>query len=168
MCTLTTGFGLDCKTSNGGLKKVFIQAKDESEFTIVSGEVTAIDSGVWYQYDLQPQTASFEETLTFNRDNSTIFYSQTIAMKLHRLSTAKRNELIEVAQARIWAIVVDANDNYILCGLENGLDLSTRTGSTGTALGDFNGYDLALTHETPNPSYHLNATAIEDIDIAIA
>ena len=168
MCTLTSGFGLDCKTSTGGLKKVYLQSKGDSDFTFTGGEITAIDSGNWYEYDLQPQTANFEETLTFNRDNSTIFYSQTIAMKLHKLSTAKRNELVEVAQARIWAIVVDANNNYILCGFENGLDLSTRTGSTGTALGDFNGYDLALTHETPNPAYHLTSTAIEDLEIVTA
>jgi hypothetical protein len=168
MCTLTTGFGLDCKTLSGGLKKVYLQSKGDSDFQITAGEVVSIDSGDWYEYDLQPQTASFEETLTFNRDNSTIFYTQTISMKLHRLSTPKRNELIEVAQARIWAIVVDANNNYILCGFENGLDLSTRTGSTGTALGDFNGYDLALTHEAPNPAYHLNATAIQDMDIVTA
>ncbi|CAB4153558.1 hypothetical protein UFOVP636_8 [uncultured Caudovirales phage] len=167
MCTLTTGFGLDCKTSSGGLKKVYLQSKGDSEFTFLDGEVTAIpDSGDWYEYDLQPQTANFDEPLTFNRDNSTIFYTQTITMKLHRLSSAKRNELIQVAQARIWAIVVDANDNYLLCGFENGLDLSTRTASTGTALGDFNGYDLALTHEAPNPAYHLTAPAIADISIA--
>lgn len=167
MCTLTSGFGLDCKTSVGGLKKVYLQSKDDSTFTFVDGEVTAITGGSdWFEYDLQPQTANFEEPLTFNRDNSTIFYTQTITMKLHRLSTAKRNELIQVAQSRVWAIVVDANDNYILCGFENGLDLSTRTASTGTALGDFNGYDLALTHESPNPAYHLTASATDDINVA--
>jgi hypothetical protein len=166
MCTLTSGFGLDCKTSSGGLKRVYIQSKGGSEIGFTDGEVSSIDvDDDWFIYDLQPQTANFDEPLTFNRDNSTIFYTQTISMKLHRLSSAKRNELIQVAQSRIWAIVVDANDNYILCGFENGLDLSTRTASTGTALGDFNGYDLALTHEAPNPAYHLTETAIENLPV---
>jgi hypothetical protein len=160
-CTLSSGFTLDCKSGIGGIKQIVLVDKAEvTSFTFDASEVvTAIagaTSGDLYTYELPTQTGSFEETINFNRDNGTIFYTQTVNVMLHKLSAAKRLELQSVAQARVIVFVNDTNDNWWAVGYEYGADLSTATAGTGTALGDANQYTLAFTHESQKRAYLLD------------
>lgn len=161
-CELSTGFTLDCKDSIGGIKKIVLTDKSNvTSFAFQVGtdivtQINAVDQNAIYTYELPTQTGSFEETINFNRDNGTVFYTQTVNVMLHKLSAAKRLELQAVAQARVIVFVNDSNDNWWAIGYEYGSDLSTSTAATGTALGDANGYTLAFTHETPNRAYKLN------------
>lgn len=162
-CELSTGFTLDCKDGIGGIKKIVLLEQnlvagvtlDSSE--VITGITGPTDADL-YTYELPTQTGSFEETINFNRDNGTVFYTQTVNVMLHKLSAAKRKELKTVAQARLVVFVLDSNDNWWAIGIEYGADLSTGTAATGTALGDANGYTLAFTHETPKRAYKLNGT----------
>lgn len=157
-CELSTGFTLDCKDGIGGIKKIILcdtvtsLTLDANE--IVTDIVGAI-AGDLYTYELPTQTGSFEETINFNRDNGTVFYTQTVNVMLQKLSSAKRLELQTVAQARPIIFVEDSNSNWWAVGYEYGADLSTSTAGTGTALGDMNGYTLAFVHETPKRAYKL-------------
>jgi len=160
-CELSTGFTLDCKDGIGGIKQIVLVDKTEvSSFSLDANEiVTAINgpaSGDLYTYELPTQTGSFEETINFNRDNGTVFYTQTVNVMLQKLSSAKRLELQNVAQARVIVFVEDTNGNWWAVGYEYGADLSTATGATGTVLGDMNGYTLAFTHESPKRAYVLD------------
>jgi hypothetical protein len=163
-CELSTGFTLDCKDGIGGIKKiVLIDKANVNSFSFQEGTeiVTAInadDQNDIYTYELPTQTGSFEETINFNRDNGTVFYTQTVNVMLQKLSYAKRLELQNVAQARVIVFVEDTNGNWWAVGYEYGADLSTSTAATGTVLGDMNGYTLAFTHETPKRAYKLNAS----------
>jgi hypothetical protein len=159
-CELTTGFTLDCKDGVGGVIEIVLaDYLSLNDFTFnATEEVTAINGYTisdLFTYSLPTQTASFEETINFNRDNGTVFYTQTVNVMLHKLSSAKRLELQSVAQARLIVFVKDSNQNWWAVGYENGADLSTSTASTGTALGDMNGFTLAFTHETPKRAYKL-------------
>jgi hypothetical protein len=157
-CELSIGFDLECKSGIGGIKKIILcdtvtsLTLDANE--IVTDIVGAI-SGDLYTYELPTQTGSFEETINFNRDNGTVFYTQTVNVMLQKLSSAKRLELQTVAQARPIIFVEDSNSNWWAVGYEYGADLSTSTAGTGTALGDMNGYTLAFVHETPKRAYKL-------------
>jgi hypothetical protein len=113
---------------------------------------------------LPTQTGSFEETINFNRDAGTIFYTQTVNVMLNKLSASKRLELQTVAQGRPMVFVNDSNDNWWAVGYEFGADLSTGTAATGTALGDMNGYTLAFVHETPKRAYKLSGTPLSILD----
>jgi len=161
MCELSSGFTLDCKDGIGGIKQIVLLDK-----TLVTGitldasqVITAIagptDADL-YTYELPTQTGSFEETINFNRDNGTVFYTQTVNVMIHKLSAAKRLELQSVAQARVIVFVEDTNGNWWAVGYEYGADLSTATAGTGTVLGDANGYTLAFTHEAAVRAYKLN------------
>ena len=159
-CELNIGFGLDCKDGIGGIKKIVLtDFTNVDSFTLDSDEVvTAIianDAQEIYTYELPTQTGSFEETINFNRDAGTIFYTQTVNVMLNKLSAAKRLELQNVATARVVVFVNDSNDNWWAVGYEYGADLSTATAGTGTVLGDMNGFTLAFTHETPKRAYKL-------------
>jgi hypothetical protein len=168
-CELSTGFTLDCKDGIGGIKQIVLVDKTEvSSFSLDANEiVTAINgpaSGDLYTYELPTQTGSFEETINFNRDNGTVFYTQTVNVMLNKLSSAKRLELQNVATARVIVFVEDTNGNWWAVGYEYGADLSTGTAATGTVLGDMNGYTLAFVHETAKRAYKLSGSPVSILD----
>ena len=168
-CELSTGFTLDCKDGIGGIKQIVLVDKTQvSSINVDANEiVTAINgpvAGDLYTYELPTQTGSFEETINFNRDNGTVFYTQTVNVMLQKLSAAKRLELQNVATARVIVFVEDTNGNWWTVGYEYGADLSTSTAATGTVLGDMNGYTLAFVHETPKRAYKLSGTPLSILD----
>jgi hypothetical protein len=168
-CELTQGFTLDCKDGVGGVKQIVLVDKNNvTSFTLDANEIVTVINGAvsgdLFTYELPTQTASFEETINFNRDNGTVFYTQTVNVMLHKLSSAKRLELQTVAKARVYVFVLDANDNWWAVGYESGADLSTSTASTGTALGDMNGFTLAFTHEAPKRAYKLSGAPLTILD----
>ena len=168
-CELSTGFTLDCKDGIGGIKQIVLVDKTEvSSFSLDANEiVTAINgpaSGDLYTYELPTQTGSFEETINFNRDNGTVFYTQTVNVMLQKLSSAKRLELQSVATVRVIVFVEDTNGNWWAVGYEYGADLSTGTAATGTVLGDMNGYTLAFTHEAAKRAYKLSGSPVSILD----
>jgi len=161
MCELSSGFTLDCKDGIGGIKQIVLVDKaNVTSFTLDASEVVTLINGAvlgdLFTYELPTQTGSFEETINFNRDNGTVFYTQTVNVMLQKLSAAKRFELQSVAQARVIVFVEDTNGNWWAVGYEYGADLSTGTAASGTVLGDMNGYTLAFTHEAAKRAYKLN------------
>jgi len=155
-CTFTQNIALECKDGIGGIKEVWVGGWEENltSVTILNGVATVnINTYTGKTIELPPQTGSFEETINFNRDNGTVFYTQTVNVMLHKLSLVKRNELNGAAQGRLMVIVTDNNGNQWLCGYEMPMEISTATASTGKALGDLNGYTLAFVGESPNRAY---------------
>jgi len=168
-CELTIGFNLECKDAIGGIKKIVLTQWNSSVDFVFDGatevveEIVGVSDNELFTYQLPTQTGSFEETINFNRDAGTIFYTQTVNVMLNKLSAPKRLELQGVATTRVIVFVNDTNDNWWAVGYEYGADLSTATAGTGTVLGDMNGYTLAFTHETPKRAYKL-AGAPADIN----
>lgn len=163
MCELSSGFTLDCKDGIGGIKQIVLLDQNlVTGITLDAAEIiTAIAGPIdadLYTYELPTQTGSFEETINFNRDAGTIFYTQTVNVMLNKLSAAKRLELQAVAQTRVIVFVNDTNNNWWAVGYEYGADISTGTAATGTALGDMNGYTIAFTHEAAKRAYKLSGT----------
>jgi hypothetical protein len=168
-CELSLGFDLDCKDGVGGVKRIVLtewSVDFPQDITLDASEViTALPASTdLYYYELPTQTASFEETINFNRDAGTIFYTQTVNVMLQKLSSAKRLELQSVATTRVVVFVNDANNNWWAVGVENGADLSTSTGATGTVFGDAHGYTLAFTQESVKRAYLLSGAPSTLID----
>ena len=67
-----------------------------------------------------------------------------------------------MAYGRPHICVVDYNDNAMLMGEEQGCDVSAGTVSTGTALGDFNGYSLTFTAQETNAPAFLASPTVAD------
>ena len=168
-CELTIGFNLECKDAIGGIKQIVLTEWNSSVDFVFDGatevveEIVGVSDNELFTYQLPTQTGSFEETINFNRDAGTIFYTQTVNVMLNKLSAPKRLELQGVATTRVIVFVNDTNDNWWAVGYEFGADLSTATAGTGTVLGDMNGFTLAFTHETPKRAYKL-AGAPADIN----
>jgi len=160
-CELSSGILLECKDAIGGIKQIVL-----ADWSVVNLETVTIDATEvitalpvedFYGYQLPTQTGSFEETINFNRDAGTIFYTQTVNIMLQKLTAAKRLELQSVATTRVVVFVNDTNNNWWAVGLDYGADLSTATAATGTVFGDANGFTLAFTHESPKRAYLLSS-----------
>ena len=161
-CELSIGMTLDCKDGIGGIKQIVLGNWNQvnlNSVTINASEVvTLIPDADYYTYELPTQTGSFEETINFNRDAGTIFYTQTVNIMLQKISAERRLELQSVATTRVVIFVEDANGNWWAVGLDNGADLSTATGGTGTVFGDAHGYTLAFVQESAKRSYSLTGS----------
>ena len=149
-CLMTTGRKLACKDAVGGIQKIFFADYGTlGNATITAGLVTAFSGTAYtlYQYDVK-SASNLEQTITSSGDNGTTFYAQSITLVLTKLDAASNVELQKLIVSRPHAFVMDNNGNYLAVGMTRGCD-TNGTISTGTALGDLNGYTLTITTEEP-------------------
>lgn len=172
-CELTTGRQLDCRDTVGGVKAVyFVQHADAgingqnggAGIEPASGTITDIDlsgSGTGqelFKYELVRGTASFTETITGSTENGTVFFDQSVNIKLHKLSVTDRNEIKLLAQNRLIIFVelnqINSSGKRVIValGIENGLQLNAGTNASGAALGDMAGSDLTFSGQESYPA----------------
>lgn len=156
-CLLTQGFTLDCKDQTAGVKAIYLVEWNSADtFTMSSGEVSAhaLDGGrAYFKYELEKETATTVWRAVPSTENGTTFYEADLTVRLHKVSTNKRNEMKLLAQSRLRCIVRDANDNYWMYGKDYGIQLQPSEVQFGQAMGDFKGHILNFMHrETDLPA----------------
>ena len=144
-CELTSGRLLDCKTSVGGIRTVLFMQVDDYVPTYTSEVLTAITAATAYRYELQKATGSLSESISVSQENGTVFFENTLTIKLFKLTAAMRDELKLIVQNRLAVFVLDNNNSQWVIGEVNGAEITGGTSETGTALGDLNGYTLTIT-----------------------
>ena len=152
-CDLTAGRKVPCKDVIGGIVRVyFIDFGDLGTVTKVDDEITGL-SGTFnaYQYDLKG-TNSLETAITSSRENGTTFFEETLTLTLPKLSKEDNKELKLIAYGRPHVVVEDRNGNFMMCGLEHGMEVTGGSIATGTAFGDLSGYSLTLTGQELKPA----------------
>lgn len=163
-CALTAGYSLSCRDSAGGIKSVyFIEVDNVSAITQASGTVSAItkaNNRVFYKYNLQRATSSWEETYNDSAENGTSFHTQTLNIILNKMQAATSQEIKLLAQNRLYAVVEDRNSKYWLLGEENGVERSGGKAGSGTAMGDRNGYEITFTSDNKVPAPEVNSGII--------
>ena len=113
-CALTQGYNLDCRSSYGGVKEVYVIEFENVTATTVSagGVVTAITKAstkTFKKYNLILQTGEVTEDMTGNRENGTLSIAQTVKFPINKMTTSVRNELVLLAQNRLIFVIVDNN-----------------------------------------------------------
>ena len=143
-CLLTTGRSVPCKKGFGGIKAVYM-----ADFPVVATidadkTISAFSpSPTWYQWDVKGNS-SLETAVTSSRENGTTFYTQTLNLTLTYLDNATKNELQLIAHARPVVVIEDYYGNMLLCGYENGCEVTGGTIVTGAAAGDLTGFTLVM------------------------
>ena len=151
-CDLTSGRLLDCKDAVGGIRSILLLELENYAPTYTADILSGLGgSPVCYRYDLPKATGVYSEAITVSTENGTVFYEDTLTIKLHKLDAAMRDELKLIAQARLVCFVLDNNDNQWCFGEVNGAELTAATSATGTALGDAYGYDMTFTSQEKEP-----------------
>lgn len=169
-CELTAGRLLPCKDGIGGIFDVYFFNYGVGITTDPSTEeVTDIDDGAEvpasataYKWKVKSTASTLEETTTSSRDNGTTFWSQALNLTFTHLDPTTRTELKLMAWGRPQVVVVDNNGNALMCGLEDGMEVTGGTTVTGGAKGDLSGYTLVLTGEEVSPANFLQGATKTD------
>lgn len=166
-CDITSGFTLGCRDNSGGIKNLFILSGSITSITDVSeGLIQEISgSGEFFQFELFRQTSDFTEAISSTPENGTVFYEQSLNATFFKLQSSTRNQVRVLAKNPDLKIIVETNNGsvdgvgrYWLLGEENGVQLLSGTGQTGTAFGDLNGYTLTFTGQEPEPASEISGS----------
>lgn len=166
---LTAGFTLDCNDSQGGIEKIFIANGPVSSIAEAAGVITAINVGGsplvpadFFVFETPRQTSSLTETITPTQENGTVTYDQQLTMVFNKMSAAKRNQLLLMAEATsMVAVAKDANGKYWSIGIERGAYMTSGTSVSGVAYADRNGYELVIGGMEKAPMYEVTGTIVE-------
>ena len=163
MCTITAGFGLQCKDGIGGIKKIYLNAQSGFAGTLTIDGTTELVTNCsseddLYEFILPKSTGSFTEEVSSSVENGTIFYTQTVTASFYTLTALRRKQLELIAKNRLFIVVLDVNDNYWVVGYEDGAEVTAASTTTGTAKGDMNGYTITFTADSKNKAYRIQDT----------
>lgn len=166
-CDLSAGRREPCKDNVGGIQALYFinytEGLDDATKTTFDADeiITAFDSALTlYKYDVKGAN-SLEEANENSRENGTAFWTQTITASLHKLSAKDRKELKLMAWGRPQIIVEDYNGNFLLCGIQNGCEVSVNP-QTGAAMGDLSGYAISAVGTEKEPAFYVQASIIGD------
>lgn len=167
-CDITLGRIEPCKDQVGGLDAVYFCNYDDLPTTAITvsvdDEVTAVSGDpMLFKYDLKG-TSNLEQTVTSSRDNGTTFFDQVLSLNLKKQDLSTHKEVKLLAHGRPKIIVRDNNSNFFLVGFEHGADVNGGTISSGTAFGDFTGYNLTFQAMEKSAALFLLATSEEGLN----
>ena len=152
-CDVQAGRLVGCQSAIGGIQKIFLMEyvdELESYFTPEAGaslyEIKDINTPITVkQFDLRPNTASYNATITTSDENGTMFYEQVLEVALAQIHSKDLSYVNNLAQGRCQAWVLDANNRTTLMGAKFGCTVTGGAMSTGTAKADRSGWTLTFT-----------------------
>jgi len=161
-CTLTTGRKLPCKTGFGGIKAVyFADYGTLGTVTYDADKTISAFSGspAWFKFDVKGNS-SLEVAINSSRENGTTFYAQTLNLTLTFLDNATKEELQLLAVSNPHLVVEDYMGNQLLCGVDNGVEVTGGTIVTGAAAGDLSGFTLTFEGQEDRAPFFVDAGVI--------
>jgi len=165
-CDLTLGRIEPCHDQNGGLKAVYFinyTAGLETSATFdANNQITGFASALTlFKYELRGGNNSFEESNEKSRENGTSFWTQTGTVSLKKQDVASHKELRIATHGTPHVVFEDYNGNFFMAGLENGCSVAVST-TTGTAMGDFTGYNVTITGQESSMASFITSSIIDD------
>lgn len=169
-CLITiAGITLDCESSLGGIKQVWITQYDNVKSVTVDDEtnqisaITLESNAKWYNYQFRKGTGSLTSTLNVDETAGTNYVSNELALVFTKMETKKRIEIAALSIGQLVVVVEDSNGKYWFLGKDDYVSASAGTGVTGTAKGDQNAYTLTLATDSESYPYELSAEAIQSV-----
>lgn len=169
-CLITiAGITLDCESSLGGIKQVWITQYDNVKSVTVDDETNQISAitlesdAKWYNYQFRKGTGSLTSTLNVDETAGTNYVSNELALVFTKMETKKRIEIAALSIGQLVVVVEDSNGKYWFLGKDDYVSASAGTGVTGTAKGDQNAYTLTLATDSESYPYELSGEAIQSV-----
>lgn len=169
-CPITLkGITLDCATSLGGIKEVWITEYSNVKTVTVDPEsnmisaITLETSAKWYDYQFRKGTGSLTSTLTVDETAGVNYVANELSLVFTKMETAKRLEITALSIGQLAVIVLDSNGKYWFLGKDDYVSASAGTGATGTAKGDSNNYSITLATDSETYPFEIDSTQIDTI-----
>ena len=182
--TYLTGFSTSCGSNLPSIKKLYVGTFESSTFTYtyqqnseaqdvldadgnkiieaVSGATLKSGADKWVEFQFRKNSSSMDTEMTVN-DNGSHYYTNSATCTFAKIENSKRLALQSVASGECTMIIVDSNNQTWLIGSENPVSLTTLTGSTGTAIGDSNSYNVTLSADEPTMPILIEADQAQTI-----
>ena len=166
-CLITlAGITLDCESSVGGIKRVFITqysdvksvALDEEQEKIKT--ITLEAEKQWYEYQFRKGTGSLTSTLNVDETTGANYVTNELSLVFTKMETAKRIEIAALSIGQLAVVVEDSNGKYWYLGKDDYVSASAGSGTSGTAKGDQNAYTITLSTDSLSYPYELADEAI--------
>lgn len=158
------GLARDCQPSMGGIVEAYAINKEHiGEMTLAEGIVTAItlaDGEKFKTFSFARNTGSMTSTYTSDPATGVRYVTTDLVLQFNRMETAKRVEIMALAQNELCLVVKDANGKYWLLGKDEPVMATGAEGVTGTARGDRNGYSITLQDTSLEMPYEVDAKAV--------
>ena len=168
-CDIIGGRTEQCKDAVSGLHAIYLVNYGDLDFPSLNqygtsdntDQIVAVQSDGLsfsiYKFELKGAN-SLEQTIESSRENGTTFFNQTLTVQLKRQDVKSTKNIKLIAYGRPRIIVHARGDQFFLLGLDQGCDVTAGTISSGSALGDFNGYNLTFTGMEELPANFINCT----------
>lgn len=163
------GISLDCGSSLGGVKKVWIgdwkTVMDEKPMPDeTTGIIGSIANSGFKPFEFRRGTASMTSTLNVDETTGANFVSTEVALVFTKMDTQKRLEMAALAVGQLAVVVKDANDRYWFLGYDDYVSASAGGAETGTAKTDRNAYTITLKTESATFPYEIQSEGAEGLE----
>lgn len=162
------GIQLDCTSSMGGIKTVYIAnyADVASVITDEDGvitEITMTDGAKFKPYQFRKQTGSLNSTLNVDETSGLNYVSSELSLVFTRMEFLKRLELVALSKGQLVVIVEDCNGELQYLGKDDYVSANGGGANSGTNKGDQNAYTLTLTTESMEYPHFVNRDVLSTI-----
>lgn len=166
-CGLINTIARDCLNALGSIETIYVAewSRVASITENSSGQVTAISMTApskFLEYQLEKGTGNFTQTANHSKDNGTTVYDQVLTVPINKTSLTKDFILKLTGHNRLMIIVKDNNGEYKLMG-RTGANMTQNVSTTGTALGDKQGYTLTFNAQEGSYAGTVDSSVISSI-----
>lgn len=161
-----SGIVLDCQSSMGGIKTVYIanygevQSYDMDEGKGVISGMTMVGEAKFKPYQFRKGTSNMTSTLTADETTGLNFVTTEVNLVFTKMDTAKRVELSALSIGQLAVIVLDSNGVYWYVTPDDYAAASAGGAETGTAKGDRNAFTLTLKAENITYPIEISSTVV--------
>lgn len=154
----------NCSASLGGIVEAYIACFDSiTSLTKEQDEITAISTSTpcaFKKYQFKKETGNFITTIN---TEGNLYYTTDIVLQFSKLETLKKTEIEKLALSEVVVIIKTADGKFWYFGENNPVTLSAGDANSGTAWGDFTGYNVTLNvADTVMPS-EVDETIIDEL-----
>ena len=157
-CESLIAYSKECTSSAGGVQRLWLLSyKDlgQIEGSVEPYEVgpsgnivdVAFNDGTVAKFvsiGIIKNTVGITETLTKTVETGTSEITTELTLVISKVTTSSRNFAQSLADGEVVALIQLRSGNYIIAGLDGGLEVSTIVGGSGTAGADLSGYTITL------------------------
>jgi hypothetical protein len=124
--------------------------------------ITPVGGSKFLEYQAEKLQGNFSQVQTVNPANGTTFYEQTLTWPINKMSSTKDLILKLTGYNRLAIIMKFNTGDYYLMG-RTGAYMTSNTATTGTALGDKQGYTLTFTAQEKLHAQYIDSSIISAI-----
>lgn len=155
-CESLIAYTKECTSKAGGVQRLWLLAyKDlglientNIPYEVgVSGEITDVaflGAERFVSVGIIRNTVGISETLTRTIETGTSEITTELTLVISQITNSSRNFAQSLVGGEVVALLQLRSGNYIIAGLDGGLEVSTIVGGSGTAGADLNGYTITL------------------------